>query len=398
MSEVAANTSPATPKVDPETLVLRGAPARTVRFRKGVIIGLAALGSTTLAGVAWLALQPATIGLASRSDDEQQRGRDAAADVLADAPGTYGDVPRLGPPLPGDLGRPIVARQRKRADEGVAPAGDAAAQAAEAERQRRLADERAARASALLVGLKQTAEPRAAEAGSAASSAAEPEVADLRSAAAGKVAFLERRYDGGDVNPHMLLPPASADMLSAGTVIAASLMTGLNSDVPGIVIAQVTQNTYDSATGRRLLVPQGSRLIGKYDSDVSFGQERALIVWQRLMFPDGSSVRIDNAPASDMAGYAGLADRLDRHGGQLLKGVALSTLLGVGTELSIDGDDDLVSAVRRSAQQGAARAGDQLVGRSLDIPPTIRVRPGWPLTVIVHADLVLRPWRADRAM
>jgi type IV secretory pathway VirB10-like protein len=186
--------------------------------------------------------------------------------------------------------------------------------------------------------------------------------------------------------------------MTAGTIISASLITGLNSDLPGLVTAQVTENAFDSTTGRILLLPQGSRVIGRYDSVVAFGQSRALVVWERLLLPDGSSIRIDNMPASDTSGYAGLADMIDRHSFQILKGVALSTLLGLGTELSLGGDDgDLVSALRRSAQQSGARAGDQFVGRSLDIQPTIRVRPGWPLRIVVNKDIVLRPWPSGGA-
>jgi len=104
-------------------------------------------------------------------------------------------------------------------------------------------------------------------------------------------------------------------------VIAASLITGLNSDLPGIVTAQVTQNVFDTITGNILLVPQGARLIGKYDSVVAFGQRRALVIWQRLILPDGSSVRLDNMPATDASGYAGLTDKVDFHTGTRLKGV-----------------------------------------------------------------------------
>jgi type IV secretion system protein VirB10 len=185
-------------------------------------------------------------------------------------------------------------------------------------------------------------------------------------------------------------------MIHAGTVIAASLITGLNSDLPGLVTAQVTENVHDSVTGRALLIPQGSRLMGSYDSVVVFGQSRALVVWQRIILPDGSSIRIDNVPATDTQGYAGLADRIDRHTWQLLKGVALSTLLGVGTELGWgNSESDLVRAVRDSAPQGGARAGDQIVARGLDVQPTLKVRPGWPLRIVVHKDIVLPgPWQA----
>src|SRR3546814_3969092 len=109
---------------------------------------------------------------------------------------------------------------------------------------------------------------------------------------------------------------------------------------------------YDSVTGRSLLIPQGARLIGSYDSVVAFGQSRALVVWQRIILPDGSSIRIDNVPATDTQGYVGLSDKIDRHTWQLLKGVALSTLLGVGTELGWgDGESELVRAIRESTQQ-----------------------------------------------
>jgi len=179
----------------------------------------------------------------------------------------------------------------------------------------------------------------------------------------------------------------------AGSIISASLITGLNSDLPGLVTAQVTENAYDSVTGRTLLIPQGSRLIGNYDSVVAFGQKRALVVWQRIILPDGSSVRIDNVPATDTAGYAGLADKVDVHTWQLLKGVALSTLLGVGTGISLGDESDLVRAICESTQQSAGRAGDQIVMKNLNIQPTIAVRPGWSLRVVVNKDIVVRPWR-----
>jgi type IV secretion system protein VirB10 len=156
----------------------------------------------------------------------------------------------------------------------------------------------------------------------------------------------------------------------------------------------VTENVYDSVTGRTLLIPQGARLIGTYDSVIAFGQSRALLVWRRIVMPDGSSIQIDNLPATDTAGYAGLEDEVDFHTWRLIKGVVLSTLLGVGTELSLGGEEsDLVRALRESTQQNTNRAGQRITERNLNIQPTITVRPGWPLRVIVHKDLVLRPYR-----
>src|SRR5512132_2482521 len=162
----------------------------------------------------------------------------------------------------------------------------------------------------------------------------------------------------------------------AGSIIAASLVTGLNSDLPGLVVAQVTENVYDSVTGRTLLIPQGARLIGSYDSVVAFGQSRAQLVWRRIVLPDGSSVQVDNLPATDAAGYAGLEDEVDYHTWQLLKGVVLSTLLGVGTELSVgDEESDLVRAIRQSTQQSVNQAGQRITAKNLDIQPTITIRP-----------------------
>jgi type IV secretion system protein TrbI len=156
----------------------------------------------------------------------------------------------------------------------------------------------------------------------------------------------------------------------------------------------VTENVYDSVTGRMLLIPQGARLIGACDSVVAFGQSRALLVWRRIVLPDGSSVQVDNLPATDAAGYAGLEDEVDYHTWQLLKGVVLSTLLGVGTELSVgDEESDLVRAIRQSTQQSVNQAGQRITEKNLKIQPTITIRPGWPLRVIVHKDLVLRPYR-----
>jgi type IV secretion system protein VirB10 len=192
-----------------------------------------------------------------------------------------------------------------------------------------------------------------------------------------------------------LAPPASPFLLAAGSIISGSLITGLNSDLPGLVTAQVTQNVFDSTTGQILLVPQGARLIGKYDSIVAFGQRRALVIWQRLILPDGGSLRLDNFPATDAGGYAGLADKVDFHSWSLLKGVAIATLFGVGSELTINGENDLVEAIRESTQQNVSRAGDQLTSRNLDIQPTITVRPGTPVRLLVSRDLILAPWRGS---
>jgi len=377
------------PKVDPETLAIRSRPTRAIRFRKGAVVGIAALGSVSLMGVAWMALKPQVFRQEAQDSELSQPMSKPASDALAGLPSSYGDAPKLGPPLPGDLGRPIL-RAQERAEAATAPT---AVDTAAAARQQRLADLKAARESGLMA---QTTGARGAVAPTTPDGAVAPLDAQTGGATPSgtrKEQFASARDAAGDLNSGGLVAPVLPNSLLAGSVIAASLITGLNSELPGMVTAQVTQNVFDTATGNILLVPQGARLIGKYDSVVAFGQRRALLVWQRLILPDGASIRLDNMPATDPAGYAGLTDKVDFHTWTLLKGVAIATLLGVGSELSISGERDLVQAIRESAQSNTARAGDRITQRNLDIQPTITIRPGVPVRVLVTRDITLAPWR-----
>jgi type IV secretion system protein TrbI len=321
------------------------------------------------------------------------------ADNLAGAPKDYGQVPKLGPPLPGDLGKPILDAQRRGDVAALPPIGvqppvapvNPATTAAEAARQRSEQEREAARGSRLffgggspgsgsggLVGL-----PAPAEA-TAATPAAAPQ-AD----AARKQAFLERGSDRRTVSTERLSRLASPSILQAGSVIPAALITGIRSDLPGLVTAQVTQNVYDSPTGRILLIPQGSRLIGDYDADVAFGQSRILFAWNRLILPDGRSIVLDRQPAADPSGFAGLQDGTNYHWGGVLKAALVSTLLGVGSELGAGSDSDLTRALRRGTQDSINRAGEQIVSRELNVRPTLTIRPGFPVRVLVTRDLVL---------
>lgn len=386
-------------KLDPETLAIRVRTPRVTRFRKEVIIGGSILAALALIGIAWIALQPRVAGRMIAGSTMSQPDRKPSDEALAGLPKSYGDVPKLGPPLPGDLGRPILrAQQRQLARDGMAPV--VAPGAGEAEQQH-AAELKAAMQSSLLVqGAHLAAGANAANPSSVSAAAIDAGPAETGETAASGAAdrksqFAEKLDERGDVNPHGLAVPVSPYMLMAGSVIAASLVTGVNSDVPGMVVAQVTQSVFDSATGQVMLIPQGARLVGKYDSVVAYGQSRALVIWQRLMMPDGKSLRLDNMPATDTSGYAGLSDKVNFHTGRLLKGVAIATLLGVGTELSITGESDLVQAVRESAQTSVSRAGDQITQRNLDVQPTIDIRPGAPVRLIVRQDLVLTPWKGE---
>ena len=392
------------PKLDPEQLQLRASPRRAVRFRRGVIVAIAAVGSGAILGVTIIALQGPVWHIKGQTEDLYNTDRKPTAEGLEALPRDYSGIkpkpPVLGPPLPGDLGRPILERQRQL---GIAPG-----QEASAEEQRLAQQAVAARESQVLFRIENRLEttpvagkaptmqqPFGALANSDAtrpSTSVAPAEGDQNNQQR-KLDFIDQKDAGGIYNPHALQTPASPYQLMAGSVIAASLITGINSDLPGLVVAQVTENVHDTVTGSILLIPQGSRLIGTYDSVVAFGQKRALLVWQRIVMPDGSSIEIDNLPATDAAGYAGLEDKVDFHTWQLIKGVALATLLGVGTELSFgENESDLVKAIRESTQQNVSQAGQRITEKNLNIQPTITVRPGWPLRVIVHKDIVLRPY------
>jgi type IV secretion system protein VirB10 len=397
-------------KTPAQSLSLRARPPRAVMLKRGLLIGAVGIGAAGLCALAWLALSPKVLQVA-KPPAEPVADRGAPAQAVSQLPSDYSQAsaaPQLGPPLPGDLGRAVLDQQRR---EGLVAGVEAPEtpprltpqqQAALAEGQRLQSQARQAREAGVMVQMatrtptlqttidQSMATPITASPPATATAAPDPNGQDR------KTAFMERSRSSDIYNSHQLETPRSPFQVMAGSVIAASLITGLDSDLPGLVTAQVTENVFDSATGRFLLIPQGARLMGRYDSVVAYGQGRALLVWQRIILPDGSSIQLDNLPATDAAGYAGVADKVDFHTWRLLQGVALSTLLGVGTELSLgDDESDLVRAIRQSTQQSASQAGQQIVSQQLNVQPTIRVRPGWPLRVVVHKDLILRPWKAS---
>ena len=400
--EAETPAAPATPpKVDPETLVLRARPHLAARFKRCVIIGAAAVGAGGVATLGYVALRPHIHTAGDQQSDLSQPAQSGTPDTLSGLPSSYGAVPKLGPPLPGDLGKPILEHQQSTLvpDAGQQPTMGESALAAE--RQKAADVLREARQSGLLVQTKSDAAPAPVSSASAAPNPSAPTPTSLDpgndpNAQGHKADFVKALDTESVVNAHPMLASASPNMLSAGTIIAGSLITGLRSDLPGLVTAMVTQNVFDTATGHILLIPQGARLIGSYDSVVAFGQRRALVVWQRIIWPDGSSISIDNLPATDASGYSGLEDKVDFHTWQLLKGVAISTLLGIGADLQFSGRGGLVDAIRQSGEQNVSRAGDQLTSKTLNIQPTITIRPGAPIRLIVHRDLVIVPWKGDQ--
>lgn len=377
---------------------LRGEPPRVMRLSRTTLAIIGAAGGIAIGGALLFALQPTAPKTAENLYSVDGTNR---AEVVTGAPADYGKVPKLGPPLPGDLGRPIVAAQRDGETVPVPPMGSpppGGRSLADEARERARQEREAATASRLFLGGGSATGPGAeALRGAPDLPAVGTSAPDggPRTPAAARRAFL----DGGSAKPfesaERIRAPSSPHVLQAGSLIPAALITGIRSDLPGQVTAQVTQNVYDSPTGRILLIPQGARLIGEYDSEVAAGQERVLLAWDRLILPGGRSIRLDRQPGADAGGMAGLSDRTDHHWGSMLRAALISTLLGVGAELGSDGDDAIVRALRDGSQDTINQSGRRLVERQMNVPPTLTIRPGFALRVLVTRDLILGPALGD---
>ncbi|MER2536054.1 MAG: TrbI/VirB10 family protein [Rhizobiaceae bacterium] len=381
----------------PAPMRLRAEPPRVTRLSRKVLAGLGLVASVGIGGALVYALQTPDGG---RPNEELYSTENRpTADGIAGLPRDYSGVPQLGPPLPGDLGRPMLGAQN-RGQPVPTPGGTAPTPGLSAEEQRRLQELESARTARLFAATEtRTANPApAAPTGTAAPaipnltglglapSPATPTAQDRQNA------FLNAAADRRTVAPDRISAPASPNILQAGAVIPAALITGIRSDLPGQITAQVTENIYDSPTGHILLVPQGTRVIGQYDNNVQFGQSRVLLVWNRLIFPNGRSIVLERQPGADAEGYAGLQDGVDYHWWDLAKAAGLSTLLSIGAELATNDDDRLIQAIRNGGQDTINDAGQQIVRRQLNVAPTLTIRPGFPVRVIVTRDLVLEPY------
>ena len=380
-TEAAAETNAAPMRLRPEA-------PRVTRLSRKMLASVAAVALVGIGGSLIYALQ--TRGPDDGGTELYSTNNRQTADGLAGLPKDY-TGPVLGPAPPGDLGGPILSAQD--AGQPVVSPVTPTPGVDEAE-QRRRAEEETARLSTVFFQSRQ---------GSAAGTSATPGLAGLDLSGAGgqaatgvdkQVAFLNAAADRRTVTPDRVTPPASPFVLQAGAVISAALITGIRSDLPGQITAQVTENIYDSPTGRIQLVPQGTRLIGQYDNGVQFGQRRVLLVWNRLIMPNGGSIVLERQPGADTQGYAGLEDGVDYHWWDLAKAAALSTLLGVSAELATDDNDRLLRAIRGGAQDTMNQAGQQMVQRQLQVAPTLTIRPGLTVRVIVTRDIVFEPYRS----
>jgi type IV secretion system protein VirB10 len=387
----------ASPPITPD-LRLRGERPRVTRLSRKVLIGMASVVALAIAGALGYALQPRErTGAAQELYNTQNR---PAADGLANLPKDYTGMPRpappLGPPLPGDLGRPILNAG------AAANTTIVGASASDPEAQRRAQEGEAARVSRLFAQTTERERPIAPTTISAvdagATAAPSVDAGSAQNMQDRKAAFLTAATDRRTVSPDRLAKPASPYVVQAGTVIPAALITGLRSDLPGQITAQVTEAVYDSPTGKFLLIPQGAKLIGQYDSSVAYGQRRVLLAWTRLIMPNGTSIVLERQPGADAAGYAGLEDEVDNHWDMLIKGAALSTLVSIGAEAGTTGSENsLIQAIRRGGSNSASQTGQLLVQRQLNIQPTLTIRPGFPVRVLVTRDLLLAPYKEGMA-
>ena len=400
-------------KIAPEAVALRAQPRPVTRLNRRTLAILTGGLSVAVLGALMWSLQPQRRGANEQTElynvdrVSKSEGLDALpADYSKMPPALPPKVPELGPPLPGDLG-PAIVKSQQPVTPTYAPPGhdpedarrkeaDAAAASSVFFRSGKSGQSAGTVTQAALGTPSAMAafDPLAAGPASTAAQPAAPTTVQNRQEQ--KEAFLK----GGSTetrNSGHLQMPASPYQVMAGTVIAAALVTGIKSDLPGDVIATVTEPVYDTATGKFLLIPQGSRILGRYNSQVSYGQSRVQMVWHRIILPDTSSLTLDNLVGTDPAGYTGVEDEVDRHWGRILAGAALTTLLGVGAELAApenrqDGNR-IIIAGRDSAQDSINQVGQEMTRRNMNVQPTLTARPGLSVRIVANRDLRLRPYQ-----
>lgn len=373
----------------PQALRLGAERPRITRLSRKVLAGGTALALLLISGAVLWALrsnQPRN----PAPDEVYSTDHHNVADGLTALPHDYAaiphDVPRLAPPLPRDPGHLTATAEAQSVSFGL-----------DAEQQRAHQETEAARTSKVFAATTAPTMPRATSQEAAINTVSSPDESFAQNGQDRKLLFINAPVDRRTTAPDRLSRPASPFVIQAGTTIPAALITGIRSDLPGEITAQVTENIFDTPTGRAKLVPQGARLIGIYDSQVAFGQSRVLLVWTRLIMPNGRSIVLERQQAADAGGYSGLEDEVDNHWAELFRAALLSTVLGVGAELGSGADTgsntDIIQALRLSAANSLNQTGQQVVRRNLNIQPTLTIRPGFPVNVIVNRDLVLEPYR-----
>jgi type IV secretion system protein VirB10 len=210
---------------------------------------------------------------------------------------------------------------------------------------------------------------------------------------ASKAKFLQTAKTNKFYLSGTIIPKISEYEVKTGDFIPAIMLSGINSDLPAkIIVALVRANVYDTVTGNYLLIPQGTRIVGTYDSNVTFGQNRLLVVWQRMIFPNGSSINLENMQGVDLTGKAGITGKVNNHFATLLKGVVLASIMGAAAAVITDENDTWQSAAANGAGEQIITIGDKFAERALSRQPTIDIKEGTRFNIMVHSDMILSPY------
>lgn len=383
-------------------------------LRKGPVIAIGvSILSVILIAIA-VAMWPKDKTKATKKDDTAmnqmftipdniRKGPGNDAPLMAVAPQHSDSIPALGPPLPGDLGNAMVNRRQgmnRQITSNLAGNNNQQPNPEEVEKQS------AIKASPFFGGSGIT--QSGAVNSSQASLSAPPSQNNAYTFGRGGQNMQDRKNDffangGGDEKEYVsksMHGPLSKYEIKAGSIIPVILITAINSDLPGNVVAMVSEDVYDTRTGDYLIIPKGTRALGRYDSLVSYGQSRVQVNWSRLVRPDGSSIVLDNMPGVDLAGNSGYKDKVDNHFDRLAGGVILSSLLSVGADVSQGNYTDASSMTmqqRMAANVGENinSAGSQITRKNLDIQPTLKILAGKKVNVLVNKDMILSPYNEN---
>lgn len=207
--------------------------------------------------------------------------------------------------------------------------------------------------------------------------------------------FLSQKKDNGYLK-YVKQKPLSAYEIKAGWNIPAILITGVNSDLPGQILAQVTQNVYDSATGKYLLIPQGTKVVGAYSSNIIYGQSRLLVAWNKLIFPNGDTLNLDGMQGTSQDGYTGFEDQVDNHYFRIFGSAFLLSSISAGIALSDNSDTNSEKetasdkAIAQAIQQ-MGQVASEMIRKNMNISPTLKIRPGYKFNIFVTKDIILEP-------
>ena len=426
-----------TDKIDPNSASLRMTQAQPRRLKRGPIIAviMGAIGVIIIAFAFAMLRTPSHVinpdDAPVPADDNRlpgfvKTGPKNYSEIPQPKP-VFKPVPKLGPALEGDLGHAGLPAKTTTFSRPISPRIEPKNRELSPEEQQRIAKRlQAMEADVFFPGFNEKREQDLSQANQASAKdslaarraalrnrpAYSPDLSSLsqdddwasQNQQKEKSGFLEN-YSNHSPDAYLkasISQPVSPYEVKAGTIIPTTLITGINSDLPGQIVGQVREHVYDTVTGHYLLVPQGTRIIGQYDSTVAFGQERVLVVWHRLILPNGTSISLEGMPGVDLSGYAGFKDKVNRHWLQLAGGVILSSLLSVAATSSqgnfTNTNVDLTQGFAANVGQDINRAGQKIVEKMLNRQPTLTIAPGFSVNVFVNKDMILEPYNAIRGM